>query len=438
MRTRRKAQKITSNGTIAAGVMVIAALAAILVANSPAYETVQGALNMPIGMVLGPVTIDMSIAGFVNNFLMTIFFLLVGVELKYEVTVGQLKQPRQAILPIVAAIGGVVVPCLIYLALNRHSDSLHGWAVPMATDIAFALGVMSLLGDRISPATKVFFSTLAIADDILAILVIALAYGHSPDLLWLGAAAIATVVLVMLNRAGVYGLRLYTVVGIVLWACMYKSGIEPTLAGVIFAFTLPGRTDIQASAMGDWLSTQAHKLDDQYEAGSHILGQHDFTERAYEVERIMHHVTPPLQRIERYCSTAVNFFILPLFAFVNAQVRLVDADFAMIVADPVTRGVFFGAVMGKPIGIISATGIMVGLRVAKLPRGMGWDQLVGVGLMGGLGFTMSILIAGLAFHDPTEILAAKLAILVGSLAAGVIGCVFLLLASSSDTITADE
>ena len=427
---RDSRHKITSNGTIAAAVMVLAAILAVIVANTPAYETVHHFFETGLTLGIGDWSATITLEQFVNDFLMAIFFLLVGIELKYEMTVGQLRRPRQAALPMLAAVGGVAVPSIIYMALNLgEGGAPHGWAVPMATDIAFALGVMSLLGDRVAPATKVFFSTLAIADDILAIIVIAVFYGQTPSIPWLAASLGCVVVLAALHHCHVYSSRWYILVGLVLWVCMFNSGIHATLAGVVLALFLPARSDIQLDALRDWLSDQANLLDDAYDAASHVLGQHDFTVAAEGVEQVMHHVTPPLERVENAISVFVNFFVLPLFAFVNAQVCLVGADPAAIIADPVTRGVFLGAFLGKPIGIIGVTFMLAKIGFAKLPRGVDWKQIVGVGLMGGLGFTMSILIAGLAFTVESEVLAAKCAILAGSVVAAVVGSVFILVAT---------
>lgn len=423
-------QKITSNGTIAAAVMVFAAIVAVIVANSPAYEPVQEFIEVPLGVQIGPIFVSVTFETFVNDFLMAIFFLLVGIELKYEMTVGQLRRPRQAALPMLAACGGVAAPAIIFLIFNHGLSTASGWAIPIATDIAFALGVMSLLGDRIAPETKVFFQTLAIADDILAIVVLALFYGQTLDIAWCAGALGFMLVLALLNRAKVYSAKPYMLVGFFLWVCMFNSGIHATLAGVILAFFLPARSDVRLDSLHVWLNNRARELDDTYDDEAHVLGQHDFTNGAYRVERVMHHVTPPLQRIERDISVPVNFIILPLFAFVNAQVRLVGADFGALISDPVTLGVYFGAVLGKPIGIISVTFILVKVGFAKLPHNVDWMQIIAVGLMGGLGFTMSILIAGLAFANPAETMAAKCAILAGSVTSSVLGLIFVYVAEA--------
>ena len=417
-------KRITSNGTIAAAVMVAAALLAVVVANSPAFKPIEEVLRAPVSIRIANLGFSMNFESFVNDFLMAIFFLLVGIELKYEVTVGQLRHPRQAALPMLAAVGGVAVPALIFMAFNWGKSTIGGWAIPIATDIAFALGVMSLLGDRVAPETKVFFQTLAIADDILAIVVLALFYGQSPDIAWVAASLVVILVLWGIHAAHVYSSKPYLAVGLVLWFCMYNSGIHATLSGVILAFFLPSRSDVRLSHLRGWLELQGRKLEDSFDKKRHVLGQHGFTDAAWRVERVLHHVTPPLLRVESYISVPVNFIILPLFAFVNAQVRLVGADFSVIVADPVTQGVFFGAVVGKPLGIILVTLLLVKIRFSELPENVDWLQVIAVGIMGGLGFTMSILIAGLSFADPLEVVAAKCAILVGSVTSALLGLLF--------------
>lgn len=422
-------ERISENGTIAAAVMVVAAIAAVICANSDAYEAIHHILMEPIHVGIGSHTMAISIEVFVNDFLMAIFFLLVGIELKYEMTVGELRRPRQALLPMLAAVGGVVVPATIYMLLNRGSGSAQGWAIPMATDIAFALGVLSLLGNRVPAGVRVFFSTLAIADDLISIAAIALFYGQAPDLMWLLAAAVVTASLFMLNKTQHYRLAPYMVGGFVLWVCLFKSGVHATLAGVIVAFAIPARSGIRLDNLTDWLRGYMPDLVDSYDEDAHILGQHDFTHATLGAERVMHRVSPPLVRLERKISTPVNFIILPLFAFVNAQVRLVGVDVVQLAFDPVSMGTYFGMLLGKPIGIVGVTFLLVKLGIAELPSRVTWRHIVGVGILGGIGFTMSILISGLAFPaEPFEMLAAKAAILAGSVSAAVIGMIYMTIA----------
>ncbi len=418
-------ERITSNGTVSACVMILAAVAAVICANTDAFYPLHEWFALPVSIGFGGWEFSLTFELFVNDFLMAIFFLLVGIELKYEMTVGELRRPRQAMLPMLAAVGGVVVPACIYALVNR-GGAVYGWAIPMATDIAFALGVLSLLGNRVPPAIKVFFSTLAIADDLLAILAIALFYGHAPSMGWLAAAAAVTGLLALLNARRHFGLAPYLALGLVLWFCLFQSGVHATLAGVILAFTIPARSDIDAHGLVDWVRAKLPELDDRFDDESHILGQHDFTHAVHGVERVMHRVTPPLQRLEHLISTPVNFIVLPIFAFVNAQVRLVGVEPMALVTDPVALGVYFGMLAGKPVGIAGMTFILVRLGAAELPRGVRWPHIVGVGILGGIGFTMSILIAGLAFTEiPAELLAAKTAILCGSVSAAVIGLVYM-------------
>lgn len=422
-------ERISENGTIAAAVMVVAAIAAVICANSDAYEAIHHILMEPIHVGIGSHTVAISIEVFVNDFLMAIFFLLVGIELKYEMTVGELRRPRQALLPMLAAVGGVVVPATIYMLLNRGSGSAQGWAIPMATDIAFALGVLSLLGNRVPAGVRVFFSTLAIADDLISIAAIALFYGQAPDLMWLLAAAVVTASLFMLNKTQHYRLAPYMVGGFVLWVCLFKSGVHATLAGVIVAFAIPARSGIRLDNLTDWLRGYMPDLVDSYDEDAHILGQHDFTHATLGAERVMHRVSPPLVRLERKISTPVNFIILPLFAFVNAQVRLVGVDVVQLAFDPVSMGTYFGMLLGKPIGIVGVTFLLVKFGIAELPSKVTWRHIVGVGILGGIGFTMSILISGLAFPaEPFEMLAAKAAILAGSVSAAVIGMIYMTVA----------
>lgn len=418
-------ERITENGTISAAVMVAAAVAAVICANTDAYEVIHEFLMEPISIGIGSFTASLSVELFVNDFLMAIFFLLVGIELKYEMTVGELRRPRQALLPMLAAVGGVAVPASIYCLLNK-GGAMHGWAIPMATDIAFALGVLSLLGNRVPAGVRVFFSTLAIADDLISIAAIAIFYGHSPSMFWLAVAAVVTCGLAWLNKTQHYRLAPYIAGGLVLWFCLFKSGVHATLAGVILAFCVPAKSGIHFNSLFEWLHGFMPELADRYDDDAHILGQHDFTHAAVGVERVMHRVAPPLIRLERLISTPVNFVILPIFAFVNAQVRLVGVDPLVLLLDPVALGTYFGMVLGKPIGIAGVTFLLVKFGICDMPRRVTPAHIVGVGILGGIGFTMSILISGLAFPvEPFEILAAKAAILLASVTAAVVGMAYM-------------
>lgn len=419
-------KRLLAHETIAAATMVAAAITALILANTSVYEPLEAFMNTPLEIGFGASIVALSVRTFINDFLMAIFFLLVGIELKYEVTVGHLTDIRSALLPLLAAVGGVCMPALLYLLIAP--DKQGGWAIPIATDIAFALGVASLLGKRLSPATKVFFQTLAIADDILAIVVIAVWYGHTPHVGWLCASACCVGVLVLLNRRQVYSLKPYVIVGLLLWICMFNSGIHSTLAGVLVAWALPAHSDIRVSDLASWLTHQARYLEHTYDEDHHILGMHDFTEGASDIERVVHRVTPPLQRMEHLCAGWVNFLILPLFAFANAELHIVGQNLAVLLADPVMYAVLCGAVMGKPVGIVLTTLVLRACRLADLPQGMDVRQLITVGIFGALGFTMSILISDLAFVNQLDVLAAKCAIVAASLVASLCGIAWSLIA----------
>ena len=434
VRRERRFYDVTNNGTIAAGIMVLAAVAAVICANTAAYEPIQTFLESELYIGFGSISFRMTFESFVNDGLMAIFFFSVGIELKYEVTVGELKEPRKALLPMMAALGGAVVPAAIYAFLNRNGY-IEGWAIPMATDIAFALGVLSLLGDRVPSGVRVFFSTLAIADDLISIVILALFYGESIKIGWLIAAGVAVLALVFCNYLKIFWEKPYWIIGIVLWFFLYQSGIHATLAGVITAFCVPGTTFVRTDKLATWLRSKIPGLEESYEEGEHILAQEEFTASAAKMEAVLHFVNPPLVRLEHKVSTPVDFFILPLFAFVNAQVRLVGVDMVALVTSPVTLGTYFGMILGKPIGIVGMTFLLVKTGICELPEGVGWKHIVGVGILGGIGFTMSILVSGLAFSGPeaeTLVLNAKAAVLAATVTSAVVGLIYMTIVCRDD------
>lgn len=273
-------------GTVSALVMIAAAIVALILTNVGFHEPLHHAMETPLGFYVGETFVGLTFEQVVNDLFMAFFFLLVGCELKYEMTVGALAKPKQAILPMVAALGGVCGPALIYLAINMGGDAVQGWAIPTATDIAFALAVMSLFGDRIPVGVKVFFSTLAIADDMVAIVVIALFYSTDIAALWLVLAALAVVVLIVLNRLHVFKLTPYLLLGAFLWVCFFNAGIHATLAGVVLAFTLPVKSNVNLKAYAHWIAGKSAEFDRTYDSDLRILGQHEVTELTHEVERV--------------------------------------------------------------------------------------------------------------------------------------------------------
>ncbi|WP_375463584.1 Na+/H+ antiporter NhaA [uncultured Methylobacterium sp.] len=355
-------------------VLMAAAAAALIVANTGLAGAYADALHAKLG--------PMSLRHAINDGLMAVFFLLVGLEIKREVRDGRLRTWPDRALPGIAALGGMVVPALVYLALNAGTGTARGWAIPAATDIAFALGVLALLGRRVPVSLKIFLSAVAIVDDLGAVIVIALFYTGGLDLPMLGCAALTLALLAGLNRAGVVRLAPYLLLGLVLWVFVLRSGIHATVAGVLLALTIPIRTG-RARA------------------------------------------TSPLHRLEHALNPVVAFAIVPAFGFANAGVRLVGHPPAALV-DPVTLGVALGLVLGKPLGVFASLWLAIRAGLARRPPGAAWGQVFGVAVLCGIGFTMSLFIGGLAFADAAHETAVKLGVLAGSLLSGLLGAAILL------------
>ena len=421
-----KVRNFTSSTTRAAVIMLIAAIVAIAVANSPLSEPFVSFWETEVGFFVGQTEHGFSLLEIIDDVFMAIFFLLVGLEIKYEMTVGELTNIRTAILPIVAAFGGVLVPSLIYLALNAGNPAtINGWGVPTATDIAFALGIMSLLGNRVPNGVRVFLTTLAVADDIIAILIIAIFYGQSPQLVWLAATAVVVLVLVLMNRGGVFSLAPYLLVGVVLWYCVYRSGIHCTIAGVLLAFTIPTGSRVNLKQFVTWSRERMAHANENYDDSTPISAQGEYLRTVGHVARVTRQITPPATRLEHKLHPWVYFGVLPLFALTNADVSFAGANLGELLQNPALLGCFFGLLLGKPIGIVGMSWILVKTKIAKLPQNVNWIHMIGAGILGGVGFTMAIFVANLAFADPADIATAKLGILSASALAGIVGFLFL-------------
>lgn len=430
----RQLIQFTHSSTKAAAIMLLAAIVALVVANTPAHGPFLEFWHTQVSIGIGAFHGEMSFAHIINDIFMAVFFLLVGLEIKYEMTAGELTNIRQAILPILGALGGVLAPIAIYLAFNAtHPEAFMGWGVPTATDIAFALGILSLLGSRVPNGVRVFLSTLAVADDIIAILVIAIFYGESPDLLWLGAAAIVFVALIVMNRMHVYSLVPYILVGCVLWFCVFSSGIHSTIAGVLLAFAIPSGSRVNLDNFFDWSNKRLRMANSFYEGDeTPLVAQKDYITTVSSLSKISKQAVPPATRLEHKLYPWVYFLILPLFALTNADVAATGLDFATVTSSPVVLGVFCGLVLGKPIGIMLFSFITVKTKIASLPEFVTWRHMLGASVLGGVGFTMAIFVANLAYADALLITEAKLSILVASTVAGVIGFVLLLLQAKAD------
>ena len=425
-RRYRRIIQFTHSSTRAAAIMLVAAIVALIIANSSAYEPFLEFWHTHVIVGFGDLVGEMSLAHVINDIFMAIFFLLVGLEIKYEMTVGELTNIRQAALPIIAAFGGVMMPIVIYSAFNfGNPETSHGWGVPTATDIAFALGILSLLGNRVPNGLRVFLSTLAVADDIIAILVIAIFYGQSPSLVWLIAAAVVYGVLIAMNRAHVFSLWFYIIGGCVLWFCVFMSGIHSTIAGVLLAFVIPSGSRVNLDGFLSWSGNRMREADEAYDASTPVIAQEDYLKTVAAIGRVTYQVTPPATRLEHRIYPWVYFGILPLFALTNADVSLMGVDITTAFASPVFLGVFFGLLLGKPIGIMLLSFLTVKLKIAKLPENVNWFHMLGAAILGGVGFTMAIFVANLAFPEEVMVTEAKMGILTASLFAGVIGFLFL-------------
>lgn len=421
-----KVIQFTGSSTKAAAIMLLAAIVALIIANSPAFEPFEEFWHTHVVVGVGGFIGEMSLAHIINDIFMAVFFLLVGLEIKYEMTVGELTNIRQAALPIIAAFGGVLAPIVIYSIFNAaNPETSHGWGVPTATDIAFALGIMALLGNRVPNGVRVFLSTLAVADDIIAILVIAIFYGQSPSLMWLAVAAVILVVLLCLNRAHVYSLAPYLLVGCLLWFAVFMSGVHSTIAGVLLAFTIPTGSRVNLSEFMKWSGDRVREANDSFIETEPVVLQKDYMSTVSRLSRVAKQVVPPATRLEHMLYPWVYFAVLPLFALTNADVSFLGGDVLAMVTSPVFFGVFFGLLLGKPIGIMLFSFLTVKFKIASLPENVNWIHMLGAGILGGVGFTMAIFVANLAFPEAVLISDAKIGILSASLLAGVVGFLFL-------------
>ena len=414
------------------GVLLMAAAAVALVwANSPAAPAYEQLWATKITLDVGGMTLSESLLHWVNDGLMAIFFLVVGLEIKREVLVGELASIRRAVLPIAAAVGGAVIPALIFVAIAGGGPAGRGWGVPMATDIAFALGVLALLGSRAPLGLRIFVTALAIVDDLLAVLVIALFYTADLSVPALAAAGAVLIALVVANRLGVRRPLVYAVLGVALWLAVFQSGIHATLAGVLLALTIPATTRLDS----DRYVEEARRRIDEFE-GRTVDGEDASTEEhhaaLWELEDATERAQAPMMRIEHALHPWVAFLILPVFALANAGVRL-DVDVAATLREPVAIGVFIGLVLGKQLGITLAAATVVKLGFASLPAGVGWRHVYGAAWLGGIGFTMSLFIGTLAYGEGSpELALAKIGVLAASIVAGIGGFAILRGARESD------
>ncbi|MDP9475671.1 MAG: Na+/H+ antiporter NhaA [Actinomycetota bacterium] len=412
------------------GILLIAAtVVALIWANSPWGESYAALWHTKLTVGVGDASISKDLTHWINDGLMAVFFLVVGLEIKREVLVGELSSVRNAALPVAAALGGAVVPAAIYLALNAGTEGAAGWGIPMATDIAFALGVLALLGERAPTTLKVFLTALAIVDDIVAVLVIALFY--TSEISWgaLGIGAVFLAALVVANLIGVGRTLVYAVLGVGLWLCFLLSGVHATIAGVLLAFTVPAVSFINPGAFLESSRYILARFEKAGEKGENVLTNEERQAALHALNHAAYKLEPPLHELEHALHPWVVFAIMPLFALANAGVSL-GGGLAEALTSPVALGIVAGLVLGKQLGVTLFAWLAVKSGISELPQGIGWRHVYGAGWLAGIGFTMSLFISDLAFSDGSLVAAAKLGILVASVVAGVVGWTILRGASS--------
>ena len=425
-RRKRKLLEFTHSSTKATMIMLAAAVAAIVIENTPALPYFADFWHsFELGFSIGDFSPHMSIGHFINDFLMALFFLLVGLEIKFEMTAGELTNPRQAMLPIVAAFGGAVVPAFVYIAVNMGGGFERGWGVPMANDIAFCLGILALLGERVPLGLRAFLSTATIADDMIAIMVIAIFYTADLDILWLVGGLALFAVLLVLNRLHIYDIIWYLLIGLFMWVCFLMSGVHATLAGVLLALAIPARSQVKLERAPQWFVARARSARERYDPGEPDIVQKEYLGEIEKIGHMSRMTIPPITRLDYRLHIPVYFFVLPLFAFSNAAVALESMNLMEVLANPVFIGVFFGLLVGKPAGIFLASWLTVKLKLSDLPEGVNWGHMAGVSVLGGVGFTMAIFVTNLAFADADVIAVAKVAILAASVIAGILGFIIL-------------
>lgn len=415
------------NESIGGVLLLICAIISLVCANVPSLGFLHELWHKEAGITIGDFSLVMKIEHWINDGLMAIFFFVVGLEIKREMLVGELSSFRHAALPIFAAVGGMIVPALIYSLFNNGTPSANGWGIPMATDIAFALGILSLLGKRVPVGLKVFLTALAIVDDLGAIVVLAIFYPtHALHFDMLLYATIVVVFLMIMNRNKVRNVLLYIIPGIVLWWLVLQSGIHATIAGVILAMTIPSRTVINEVKFSVRIKYLLSKFKDVSNSEVEVLANPAQQHIIHQMDRHIQEINPLMHKFEAALHPWTTFLIMPLFALANSGVEITWRLFTSPVP-AVATGIFFGLLLGKPIGIFLFSLLSVKLKIAELPQGTKWKQVWALGMIAGIGFTMSIFIDSLAFKDIDLINLGKATILLTSTLAAILGLIAMII-----------
>lgn len=415
------------NQDLLGGIILIAStIIAIIWANSGFYNLYHYVWHeVEMGFILGDINTVTTVGHWINDGLMALFFFTIGLEIKREVIAGDLSSWKKASLPLAAAIGGMVIPALFYVLVNANNpQNLNGWGVPMATDIAFALGLLAMIGKRVPLSLKVFLTALAVADDLGAVLVIAVFYTQSIDFNELMLGGFFLVVLAGANYLGVRRTVFYALVGFLgVWLAFVFSGVHATIAGVLIAFTIPARSKISETEYVDRLCRLTSVFEWAEKNKNDLLTKRQLNTLT-KIEELSEQAHTPLQKLEHALHPVSSFIILPLFALSNAGVRI-EGNIMELILSPISIGIIIGLTLGKPLGIAFAAKIIVWLKISKLPKGMKWSHVYGLGFMAGIGFTMSIFISELAFEVDADKQIAKVGIFVASILSAIIGMIIL-------------
>lgn len=416
--------------------LISTALLALVLANGPFASAYAHVIHTLVSVGVGSWTLEMSLHHWINDALMAIFFFVVGLELKREILVGELANPRNAILPIAGAIGGMVVPAMIYFSLNPHGEAAAGWGIPMATDIAFAIGALALLASRVPKSLITFLVALAIVDDLGAVMVIAVFY---TDTIALGPLTVAGgffALLLLFNMIGIRKTLPYFIVAVLLWYALLQSGVHATLAGILGALSVPAIPKYNPERFSEHVRELMQRFDASHQPGKSIMTNDKLRAVVQTLENGVHSVEAPLQRMEHVWHMPVAYLVIPIFALANAGIPLELSTLGETLTHPVLLGVSLGLVLGKFLGITGACWFMLKMGVAELPKDTRFIQIAGVSLLAGIGFTMSIFVAQLGFEGREDLLLiAKTGILGASVIAGVAGFIWLYLVSTPEEKT---
>ncbi len=429
-RIRTPFEEFIHRQTTSGLLLMCMAVLALVLANGPLASTYEDVLHMLVSFSIGNWTLEMSLHHWINDGLMALFFFVVGLELKRELLVGELANPRNAVMPIAAAIGGMVVPALIYFAINPQGDAAAGWGIPMATDIAFAIGILALLASRVPKTLITFLVALAIVDDLGAVMVIAVFYTDTIALGPLAAAGGLFALLMVFNLGGIRNSIPYFIVAVVMWYALQKSGVHATLAGIMGALSVPATPKYDPARFSAKVRELMNRFDASHQPGKSIMTNVELRAVVQTLENGVHSVEAPLQRLEHFWHMPVAYLVIPIFALANAGIPLTFGSLGETLTHPVLLGVALGLVLGKFIGITGASWLVLKLGVAELPKGTRLTQIAGVSLLAGIGFTMSFFVAQLGFEGREDLLLiAKTGILGASFLAGATGFIWLYLVS---------